>query len=257
MVHTHHAALLFAYAVAVGAWALLLAPAGRRLWPGPTTPPYARPWREFGWSLVAAAAVILLGQLYSAGIRLRSGGLTGHVLEAINHLVIFAPMPLLLLLRRQPLASAWLPLERVGSRLIIGLGLALIATTVFTLVRHGADPFWRVIPRLLLPEQLRHATQVFMEDFTIGVILQRLTAALRRPAPATWGVAALFAAGHIPALLQEGASAPELALLIGDFMLAGMVLTVVRRSRDIWWFFPVHYAMDMMQFARVSGVPSG
>lgn len=93
-----------------------------------------------------------------------------------------------------------------------------------------------------------------MEDFAIAVLLCRLGAALPRAALAPLIVAALFSLGHLPALLQQGAGGREVAFLVADFALAFGALRVVQASRDITWFFFIHYSLDMMQFQRVSGV---
>jgi len=65
-------------------------------------------------------------------------------------------------------------------------------------------------------------------------------------------VATLFAAGHIPAFISTGTPWNELGSLILDAVLGIAVLSAVQRSEDIWWFWCVHYAMDMMQFYAVS-----
>jgi hypothetical protein len=67
-------------------------------------------------------------------------------------------------------------------------------------------------------------------------------------------VAVLFAAGHIPTMLSNGATLSELTSLLGDALLGVLVIRTAMRSRDIWWIWCVHFAMDMTQFARVSGI---
>lgn len=249
----HHFALLLSYGTALTLWLILgrLAP---RLWPATEPPKFQRPWLEVGFTLSAAVGVIALGQLYLAGFQLPTDGAFGPFFEALNQLLIFSPMPLLLLIRRQPLSTAWLPTTQIGPRIAVGVGLALGATLVFSLTRGGADSFLAIAPRLVGPSQIQHVTQVFCEDLAIAILLCRLSAAMPRPMLAAWGVAGLFALGHMPALLQNAADWRDLAYLVADFALAGAALSIVQRSRDIWWFFCVHYAMDMMQFQRVSGV---
>jgi hypothetical protein len=63
-------------------------------------------------------------------------------------------------------------------------------------------------------------------------------------------VAILFALAHVPALVQSGASASSLGHLVLDAALAVGILTVLQRSADVWWFWVVHFAMDMTQFVR-------
>lgn len=249
----HHLALLLGYGSALAAWTAFRSLAGR-LWPAGDPVAFSRAWLEVGYALLAAIGVIALGQLYLAGFRLSGQEALGGLLEALNQVLIFSPFLLLLWLRKQPLASGWLPTNSIPGRMAAGVALAALATLVFTLTRTGADPWWAVAPRLLAPAQLQHAPQVFMEDFAIAVLLCRLGAALPRAALAPLIVAALFSLGHLPALLQQGAGGREVAFLVADFALAFGALRVVQASRDITWFFFIHYSLDMMQFQRVSGV---
>lgn len=52
-------------------------------------------------------------------------------------------------------------------------------------------------------------------------------------------VALLFALAHVPALVQSGISASNLGHLILDAALGIGILTVLRRSADVWWFWMV------------------
>lgn len=102
-------------------------------------------------------------------------------------------------------------------------------------------------------DHLDAMVQVFLEDVTIAVLFVRLAAAIgnRR---ATGVVAALFAAGHIPTLLSQGASLTELTGLLRDTALGVAVILVLQRSRDVVWFWCLHFCLDMTQFARITGV---
>lgn len=75
----------------------------------------------------------------------------------------------------------------------------------------------------------------------------RFNAALRRPWATAVIVALLFAGGHIPAQLANGLAPSEMLYLVFDFVLAAGVIGVVQRSADIWWFWCVHFAIDMTQ----------
>jgi hypothetical protein len=46
----------------------------------------------------------------------------------------------------------------------------------------------------------------------------------------------------------------QLALL--DVVLAVAVVAVVQRSADVWWFWGVHFAMDMTQYATLGTTTS-
>ena len=92
--------------------------------------------------------------------------------------------------------------------------------------------------------------QVLLEDMAIAILFIRFRAAIGGKAAVVL-VAALFAAGHIPALLSGGAPLSELMSLFLDTGIAIAVLAVVQRSSDVLWFWCVHFAMDMMQFYAV------
>jgi hypothetical protein len=59
----------------------------------------------------------------------------------------------------------------------------------------------------------------------------------------------LVAAGHIPAMVSGGASWSEMAWLVRDAGLGAAVILVLQRSRDIVWFWCIHFSLDMTQFA--------
>ncbi|WP_271728575.1 CPBP family glutamic-type intramembrane protease [Aquimarina algiphila] len=89
--------------------------------------------------------------------------------------------------------------------------------------------------------------QVFMEDITIALLFVRLSAWINRK----WTiilVAILFACGHIPSFVAGGATLIELSSLLIDTCIGILILTVISKSKDVWWFFMVHYALDMSQF---------
>lgn len=246
MIDTHYPPLLAGYAVALLAW-LFVSRAAWSPWPAAPTAAFERPWRETGYALLAGVGVILLGQLWVRGVRLPEGGVPGPFFAALNQVLIFAPIPLLLLLRRHGPATAWLPRPRLGTRFAVGVGLAALAVTTYGLLRAGTDNPLAMLGRIVRYRHLDEAVQVFMEDLAIAVLLVRLSAALG-PRRAVVLVAVLFAAAHIPSLLASDEPPADVARLALDAGLGVAVLAVLFRSRDIVWFWCLHFAMDMMQF---------
>jgi hypothetical protein len=247
---SHYQALFFAYGIAMAGWLVAnrLIPS---LWPAHAAPIFEKPWKEIGWALLAGVGVVAIGQLYQYGIRLPGSiPFFGQILESINHLIIFSPFFLLLLLRKHRLSSAWLTLNRIWLRIRLGLALALIAIFVFTSLRTGSDNWLQVIPQVYNYQNLSHLVQVLLEDFAIAILFVRVRAAIgcRR---AILLVAALFAISHIPAMLSEGASLNEFGGLILDTVLGAGVIYIVQKSADIIWFWCIHFAMDMMQFYAI------
>src|SRR5262245_55483471 len=247
---SHHGALAASYATAVGLWVLLrfvLPRAWTRLWPAPQAGALKRPWLDTLLMFVAVLAIIGIGQLYQHDLLLPRS-LPRLAREPINQLIIFSPLFVLLAVRRQSLRTAWLPLNFVWARILIGLGLALIALWVFSLTRLGADSWPTIVNRLLGAKTIEVAVQVLLEDIAIAMMLVRLGAATGRPRISAICTAALFAGAHIPSMLSNGATGADIASLLLDFALASGVLLAVQHGRDVWWFWCVHTAMDMTQF---------
>jgi hypothetical protein len=220
------------------------------LWPYRDAPSFAHPWREVGGCLLLVAAVLALGQGYVHGYRLSAPGALAPFVDAFNHLLIFSPLLLLPVVRRQGPQTVWLPTKRIWLRLLVGTGLALLAILAFTLVREGSDNWITVVPRVYRPANVSFAVQVFCEDVAIAVVFVRFQAAVGGWV-SIFLVALLFALAHVPTLLAHGAPVGEVVNLLLDAALGTLVLTVVRRSQDIWWFWCVHFAMDVMQFVAL------
>ena len=247
MVGSQYFALLASYGTALIGW-LFLWRALPGLWP-PPTPRFApqHPWRGVGWALLAAAAVLGIGQLWGADRLLPRRGLY----EVGNQVVIYSPFMVLLAIRRQPLSSAWLRLRRVWLRILIGVGLALVSLFVFTIARAGSVSWPAAIAQVYAPGHAIEAVQVLLEDVAIAILFVRFEAALGARRTILL-VALLFALAHVPAFVQSGVSVSNLGHLILDAALGIGILTVLRRSADVWWFWMVHFAMDMTQFVRAS-----
>ncbi len=252
MFEEHYPPLVAGYLVALCGWLVVhrLLP---QVWPQGPVVDFRRPWREFAIALVGGLGILAMGQLWSAGIRLPEHGFFGPIAGAINQGLIFLPILLVVILRRQPWTTAWLSSERFAMRLLVGLVLAFLSLTAYSLLRTGTDPPWVLMTRIWQYEHIDKMAQVFLEDVTIAILFVRLAAAIGSRS-ATVIVACLFAAGHIPAMLSAGATGIELLGLIRDAGLGVGVILVLQRARDVLWFWCVHYCLDMTQFAEVSGV---
>ncbi len=246
---THYHALFISYGSAVAVWFGIarLAPS---IWPKTEPAAFAKPWRELGWAFVAVIAVILVGQVYQQGIRLPSDGAFGGIFESINQFIIFCPVILMLLWRRQPFSTVWLSGNKSLTKLALGIGIALFAILIFTMVRTGSDSFFQVVSRTYHYQNIQHMVQVFMEDITIAFLFIRFRAVLKLRGSIIL-VAALFAAGHIPVMISQGYSFAELGSLLLDASLGVGLVYTLQRSSDVIWFWCIHFAMDMMQFYAV------
>lgn len=242
----HHAALFAAYAAALAGWAALAARVPS-LWSPVAPPTFRAPWREVAWALVATAAVVTVGMTYSRGWLLPATSTHRPALDVLNQLLIFSPYLLLLLIRRQRPDTAWLRTNGVPYRVAAGLALALVALLIYALVRTGIRSWPALALSVYQPSHVSNCAQVLLEDIGIAILFVRIRAAMGL----RWTlvlVAAFFAAAHVPALLAAGAGPAELLPLLGDLCLGVAVLSVVQRSQDVWWFWMVHFALDMTQF---------
>jgi hypothetical protein len=248
---TYYTALLAGYAAALVGW-LVAAQLLAGHWPRREGVAPAHPVREIAFALLAGVAVLGIGQLYMRGWLLPRGGRFGELTEAANQLLIFSPLLLLPLIRGQGSGSAWLPKDHIVLRVLVGVLLAALAMAVFTAVHPGSDRWLDVLPRVYAPANAGEAAQVWCEDVSIAVVFVRVRALLGQLG-STLAVAVLFAAAHVPALLAGDAAAGELAHLGADAGLGAAIILALQRSADIWWFWPVHFATDMLQFH--SGAP--
>jgi len=239
--------LYIAYATALVGW-LIVWRIKPNLWPRAATPGFAHPWREVGWALLAGVGIILIGQLYQRGLRLSGRGPLREIAEVANQAMIFSPIWILLFIRGQGLSTVWLPTNRIGTRIIIGLILAVVALFAYCVARSRPSAWFDTIKHVYHWKHLGFAAQVFFEDVAIAMLMVRLAAALRRPWLAAVIVGFLFAAGHIPAMLENGVRFTEMTGLLFDFVLAASAIAVLQRAADVWWFWCVHFAMDMTQF---------
>jgi hypothetical protein len=180
-------------------------------------------------------------------------GTVGQPLEAVNQLLIFSPLLALPFIRKQGTASMWLPMNRVWQRVLVGLILSLIAMLAFVNLRAGAGKWMDVILDVYHPKNLGNLVQVLCEDIAIAIVFVRMRAAIGL----LWSilvVGVLFAAAHIPAMLSTGANLDDILNLAMDAGLGIVVLYFLQRGADVWWFWLVHFSMDMMQFYAVPGV---
>lgn len=242
---SHSLFLAVAYATACALWwaTSRVVP----LWKNPERPAFAKPWRDVLWVLLGVIGTIALGQLWSQGIKLKAGGALGVLAESINQIVIFAPILLIPVLRRDGWASAWVQRNALPLRVAIGVAFALVVLFLFSQLESGAPSYGETLRGVFAPSRADLAVQVLLEDLAIAILFVRLAAAMG-PRKTIGVVAFLFAAAHIPAMVANGYHEGDITGLIRDAGLGIVVLGTAWRSADIAWLWPVHFALDMTQF---------
>nr|WP_299346430.1 hypothetical protein [Allomuricauda sp.] len=239
-------ALITAYFVIVLLWFVLARFLGKRLWSKNDVFEPRRPYLELIFALLAVFCILGMGQLYLNGLLIPNT--TKNIfIDAVNQFLIFIPTLALPMIRKQSIETLWIRKTDIPQRFGIGLGLALVALFVTWIVQGSTKPFMDLLSHVFHVKNSSHFVQVFMEDITIAMIFVRLSRWLGNSASIII-VASLFAAGHIPSMLAGGALFYELGSLLLDTLIGIGVLVALSRSRDIWWFFPVHFALDMTQY---------
>ena len=213
---------------------------------------FQRPWRETLLALLATACTIGIGQLYAQHLLLPEVSVVkSPLINSLNQLIIFSPFIILLIVRRQPLSTAWLPSGLVWPRLAMGLVMAVGSIFIFAQIYNSSSPFFDILKNVYHPQNLGYVFQVFLQDFSVAVLLVRFKAAVGKK----WFlliiimVAFLFSAAHYPLKLSQGLSfwVATREVILDGFLVSAIVY-VLQRSGDILWFWFLHFAMDMMQF---------
>ena len=173
----HYSALLTAYSLTFLVM-FGIARQARQTWPHRPAPTFARPWLEVAWSLAAVLAVSPSGCWYSRGLLLPATGRERPLLDAANQLLIYAPLPLLLFLRRQGPETAWLPTRGILPRVGVGFGLALLALAAYAFARSGLAVWPSLVAHVYDPRHVSYFVQVLLEDVSIAVLFVRFRSAL-------------------------------------------------------------------------------
>jgi hypothetical protein len=240
----HYISLIAAYGTGIALW-LLANQLFKSLWADKKVIAFEKPWLEFIYSIIAVVVILGIGQLYLRDLLIPNNG--NLVIDTINQILIFSPTIFLILIRKQSIETIWLSKSKIFLRLFIGLLIAISSLLVYWLIRKNAPSFESILANTYHYKNISHLAQVFMEDITIALIFVRLSAWIGNYR-AIFIVAILFAAGHIPSLLFNDFAVTELGSLFLDSFIGVAILSVVSKSKDVWWFFMLHFALDMSQY---------
>ena len=167
------------------------------LWRNPDRSRFVRPWREVLYVLLGVVGTLLLGQLWTHGFKLKAEGPMDTLAESVNQLIIFAPILLVPVLRRDGPTSAWIQTHALPLRVAIGVAFALVVLLLFSLLQAGAPSYAETLGGVFTPTRAHLAVQVLLEDLAIAILFVRLAAAMGHR-KAIVAVAALFAPGAHP-----------------------------------------------------------
>ncbi|WP_421764272.1 type II CAAX prenyl endopeptidase Rce1 family protein [Ekhidna sp.] len=218
-------------------------------WPLESIKSTSRPWIDLWIGLSACIAIMGIGQLYSAGYlipRSESTIFNQVVIWPLNNVIIFSPIFLILIIRRQSLKTIFISFKSIERKLLFGLIASIIGILVFT----GLRGEWARIPEIarssIQLKTLSNFPAIFFENVALAFLFVRLKWATG----IKWAIgipAVLFAFAHVPGSIAEGDPASHILIF---FVLTGCLTTFILytayRSRDILWLGVVHYVMDIV-----------
>jgi hypothetical protein len=149
-------------------------------------------------------------------------------------IVVYSPILLIMLCRRQGPATCFLRLENLPCKILLGLCLSMCTAFVFLAVRGEAGEFGPFLSTLFRGGPIA-MLQTFLEGFAIGFLLYRFGAWLG----VRWSaaiVAVLFMAGHLPNYVAGTfhlSLGEALAMAIAHAGIAVVVLVGMWKSQDI------------------------
>jgi len=111
-------------------------------------------------------------------------------------IIVYSPILLVMLWRKQGPATCFLRLDKLPTKVLLGVGLSIVAAFVFLAVRGKVGDFGPFLLTLARGGPLA-MLQTFLEGFALGFLLYRFGAWLG----IRWSaviVAVLFMAGHLP-----------------------------------------------------------
>lgn len=198
--------------------------------------------------LLACICVMGVGQLFSAGFlipRSEVPVVNQLIIWPLNNVLIFSPIFLTLIVRKQGLSTIFISSSQVGPKLLFGLVASVIGIVIFVGIRGEWSRLKEIAFTAILPEKLSNFPAIFFENVAIAFLFIRLKWAVG----IRWAIAipsVLFALAHVPGSLAEGDPNGH---IITFFFLTGSLTTFILytayRSRDILWLGVVHYLMDV------------
>ncbi len=234
-----------AYLTACGLW-LGVTWRFPRWWPARRELITNRRWLDAGLAILAVALILALGAVYRGGYLLpRAEGAWGRLTWALNTLIIYSPIALVLVLRRQGPDTVFMSGAGVGRKAAFGAGCGVVSVALFHALRGEFGLIHRSLIRAAEPDCLSDALPVFLEGAALAFGFVRLRWVL-----GLWGAIGvpclLFALAHVPGQIDEGRGAAEIgAFFVFNTLLPAAVLYVVQRSQDVIWLGIVHYLMDV------------
>ncbi len=237
--------LTIAYGTICGLWFFLNR--GGRLWEIQNIPTPEKPWKDLVLGLIAAIAILAIGQLYSSGYLIPHSGneKLNLLIWPLNNVIIFSPIFLVLIIRRQGPETVFLSVKHIPLKLTFGIVASVVGVLIFAGLRGEWARLTEIASRSVSLSSLSYFPAVFFENVALAFLFVRL----KWVVGIKWAIlipAVLFAVSHVPGSIAEGD--PWSHIITFFFLTGGLttfILYTAYRSRDIFWLGIVHYLMDL------------
>ncbi len=240
---THYLGIIAAYgSVAIMAWlAALLYP---RLIPAAAQFPVGKRWRQAGLFLLATAASFALAASVRRGLLPVGTSVTAKLLVQI---ITAAPFLAFIAMQRCR-AVIMVPRKNILRSLAIGVVIAVLAIAAFCLSTDRWGDLGLVAGTLVSMEAVTIVLRTLLRCLVVAAFLSVVVGGWSiRVALALAAVA--ISATQIPALLDEGFTLGWAAMLVIHVALVTGLLSAINVTRNIVWFWPVFFALNVLQFA--------
>jgi hypothetical protein len=170
----HFVAIYVAYAVPI----CLLLWVSRRVpatWPAPPRIVLDRPWLDFSAAIGAAVLILLLNTAYNTDrlLPLPKNLLLNHLVFLADLAIIWSPLALVLILRRQGLETCLLSLRGLPRKLVWAVGMSILGMAVFLVVERRFSALGLAVTLLWRFDPIQ-AIQSILQFLGMGFLLVRL-----------------------------------------------------------------------------------
>lgn len=235
--------LVLAYLSACLAWVLAtrLRP---KLWPPAPGLSTDRQWLDLALAAAATLCIWGLNQAHRGGHLLHAGGSAIAPLAiALNQIIIFSPIVVVLAVRGQGPATVFLQPTNLPVKLISGMVLGFLASAMYLWMTGRLNELPTSLLAAVSPRSLQQGLQVFFQFVAAAFLFVRvrwsfgLAAALLVPS-------LLYAVVQMPRQFEAHLPVAEIAIyFVLNTLVPATILYVVQLSGDIIWFAIVSYLL--------------
>ncbi len=235
--------LVVAYLSACLAWVIAtrLRP---KLWPPAAGLSTDRHWLDLGLATAAILCIWGLNQAHRGGHLLHPGGSAiAPLATALNQIIIFSPIVVVLAVRGQGPATVLLQPANLPVKLISGLLLGLMASAIFLWMSGRLGDLPGALLSAVSPPSLERGLRVFLECAAVAFLFVRvrwsfgLAAALLVPS-------LFYAVAQVPRQLDAHMPAPEIVIYFAlNTLVPAGILYVVQLSGDVIWFAIIRFLL--------------